>query len=115
MQCSVSSDYGTSILNSSEININEHNDTTITITSYHGLLSVGLLNKTVVCYSPFTNWGQPELLSAAQNISNNMKGSCTFRAHTRNEMPLHLRFNICKGSFTFRSQTRNEMLLINTR
>ena len=44
-----------------------------------------------------------------------MKGSCTFRAHTRNEMPLHLRFNICKGSCTFRSQTRNEMLLINTR
>ena len=30
MQCSVSSDYGTSILNSSEININEHNNITIT-------------------------------------------------------------------------------------
>ena len=70
MQCSVSSDYGTSILNSSEININEHNNITITITSYYGLLFVVLLNKTVVCYSPFTYWGQPELLSAAQNISN---------------------------------------------
>ena len=45
MQCSVSSDYGTSILNSSEININEHNN--ITITSYYGLLFVVLLNKTV--------------------------------------------------------------------
>ena len=32
-----------------------------------------------------------------------MKGSCTFRAHTRNEMPLNLRFNICKDSCTFRS------------
>ena len=71
MQCSVSSDYGTSILNSSEININEHNNITITITSYYGLLFVVLLNKTVVCYSPFTYWEQPELLSAAQNISNN--------------------------------------------
>ena len=71
MQCSVSSDYGTSILNSSEININEHNNITITITSYYGLLFVVLLNKTVVCYSPFTYSGQPELLSAAQNISNN--------------------------------------------
>ena len=71
MQCSVSSDYGTSILNSSEININEHNNITITITSYYGLLFVVLLNKTVVCYSPFTYSGQPELLSATQNISNN--------------------------------------------
>ena len=33
VQYSVRSDYGTSILNSSEININEHNNLTLTITS----------------------------------------------------------------------------------
>ena len=69
----MSSDYGTSTLNSSEININEHNNLTPTITSYNELLFVVLLNKTVACYSPFTYWGQPEPLSAAQNISNNHK------------------------------------------
>ena len=30
---------------------------------------------------------------------------------TRNEIPLHLRFNFCKGLCTFRAQMRNEMLL----